>query len=291
METSSVDERNTVLEIFSRHYNAHPLIPDRNGTYRSPEAIHRECINEMYSWCRARNYLRLWAYLYVNWYKPGQWTLWARSANAKEIPVLKTTMIVESHWRKLKHDYLHRFNRPRIDLVIWVLISRVIPNALDRLEAIKNGDSRKVTASWRKAFKKQWKQLQSQPVEPTSIQRYQTNPTKWACACDAFLLSRFLICKHIIHCYDSIADPAKFFSKVRRQRSSPFWLDKQLVLREEYKELGISDLIANPVSDLESECHSEIDPEALEEDRLVPMEDESAPGIDTESFTSMMQLA
>lgn len=118
METSDVNERDTVLEIFCRHYNAHPLISDHNGTYRSPENIHRECITEMYSWCRARNYFRLWAYLYFNWYKPGQWELWARSANTKEIPVLKTTMIVESHWRKIKHDYLHRFNRPRIDLVV-----------------------------------------------------------------------------------------------------------------------------------------------------------------------------
>src|SRR5258708_5708098 len=67
---------------------------------------------------------------------PKQWKLWARSVNEKEIPVLKTTMIVESHWRKLKHDYLHRFNRPRIDLVICVLLSRLIPSAITRMHSL-----------------------------------------------------------------------------------------------------------------------------------------------------------
>ncbi|KAI9806204.1 MAG: hypothetical protein M1825_006319 [Sarcosagium campestre] len=136
------EERETVLQMFERHYNMHPLIPDQNGTYRSSNAIHRESIREIYTWCRARNYFRLWAYLWINWYKLGQWELWARAANEKEIAVLKTTMIVESHWRKIKHDYLHRFNRPRIDMVVWILISRAIPQAVERMKALLSGDSR-----------------------------------------------------------------------------------------------------------------------------------------------------
>jgi hypothetical protein len=48
IETSTADERNIVLNIFSCHYNMHPLIPDHNGIYQSAEAIHRECINEIY---------------------------------------------------------------------------------------------------------------------------------------------------------------------------------------------------------------------------------------------------
>ena len=59
-----------------------------------------------------------------------------------EIPVLKTTMIVESHWRVLKHQFLHRFNRPRIDLVTWILITRVMPDALVRMRAVKSGEKR-----------------------------------------------------------------------------------------------------------------------------------------------------
>lgn len=286
IETSSVTERDTVLEIFSRHYNAHPLIPDHNGTYRSPENIYKECITEIYSWCRARNYFRLWAYLYINWYKPGQWELWARSANGREIPILKTTMIVESHWRKIKHDYLHRFNRPRIDLVIWVLISRVIPNALNRMEAIRNNDNRKASASWRKAFKKEWKQFKDREIDPKSIQKYHTNPTMWTCACDAFLSSRFLICKHIIHRYDPITDPITFFTRVRRQRVSPFWVDKHLVLRPEYRK---TETVTH--SDADSDSESDIDLEDSQEDQLTAIDDEVPAEIDVEGFISMMQSA
>ena len=117
METKDTDDKETVINMFSNHFNAHPLIPDAYGTYRSAQHIRRECTREMYLWCRSRNYFRLWAYLWVNWYQPDQWALWARSVNENEIPVLKTTMIIESHWRKIKHDYLHSFNRPRL---IWL---------------------------------------------------------------------------------------------------------------------------------------------------------------------------
>ena len=71
-ETSSISEREIVLGMFSRHYNMHSLIPDQNGTYRSAEQIHLDCINELYAWCHSRNYFRLWAYLFVNWYAPEQ---------------------------------------------------------------------------------------------------------------------------------------------------------------------------------------------------------------------------
>ncbi|KAK9490143.1 hypothetical protein V1508DRAFT_425718 [Lipomyces doorenjongii] len=43
METTKVNEQDTVLDIFSRHYNCHPLIPDQNGSYQSAEYIHRSC--------------------------------------------------------------------------------------------------------------------------------------------------------------------------------------------------------------------------------------------------------
>src|SRR3954453_6547800 len=98
---------------------------------------------------------------------------------------LKTTMIVEAHWRKIKHDYLHRFNRPRIDLVLWILTSRVVPDAVTRMKSIQSGDHRKATASWRKAYKRQWKKLTDRKVEAENIQKYHTSPAKWTCACDA----------------------------------------------------------------------------------------------------------
>ena len=95
------------MRMFSRHFHRHPLIPDENGVCQNSESIRRKCVSEMYDLCRENDWVRVWNYMYLNWYRPGQWELWARSANDSEIPVLKTTMIIESHWRRIKRDYLH----------------------------------------------------------------------------------------------------------------------------------------------------------------------------------------
>src|SRR5436305_13594661 len=89
------------------------------------------------------------------------------------------------HWRKIKHDYLHRFNRPRIDLVIWVLISRSIPDGLTRMQALLQRNHRKATACWRKDFKREWKKRieRSNSLEADHIQRYHTDPVRWTCGC------------------------------------------------------------------------------------------------------------
>lgn len=233
-EPSNIAERDSVLAIVSRHFNSHSLIPDKNGTHRTADVIHSESATEMYRWCKSREYPYLWAYLFTHWYRPGQWELWARSANPNEIPALKTTMIVEAHWRKIKHDYLHRFNRPRIDLVIWILLSRIIPDCINRMDALIEGNHRKVSASWRKAFKKQWKDAATKEVPIDNIKKYHTDPFRWTCACDAFLESRFLICKHIISCHQSIQNPLTFFQNIRRRTTSPFWQHKQLVLLPQF---------------------------------------------------------
>ncbi|KAI0994364.1 hypothetical protein K3495_g13818, partial [Podosphaera aphanis] len=65
-----------------------------SAAFRSAEQIHFDCINELYAWCRARNYFRLWTYLFINRYAPDVWKLWARSANPDSMLVLKTTMII-----------------------------------------------------------------------------------------------------------------------------------------------------------------------------------------------------
>ena len=281
IETSTTQERESVLAIFCRHFNAHPSIPDRNGTFRTPETIHHESCLELYTWCRSRDYFRLWAYMFVNWYRPEQWKLWARSANAAEIPVLKTTMIIESYWRKIKHDFLHRFNRPRIDLVLWILISRVIPSALVRLRALRAGNHRTATSSWRKDFKRQWTELSNRRVEEQSFLQYHTNPQKWVCGCDFFVESRFLICKHIVHCFEPVRRPLEFFHNVRRQRSSPYWTSSggELVLRPSFVRFNAEQTLAKsegtenkPGS--ESDSESDLGGAAQYEDRLVDLDDE-----------------
>ncbi|KAI0996088.1 hypothetical protein K3495_g12092 [Podosphaera aphanis] len=41
--------------------------------------------------------------------------------------------------------------------------------------------------------------------------------------------------RHIVHCFEDFEDSIKFFGYVRRQRTMPFWVDRQLVLRPEFQ--------------------------------------------------------
>lgn len=121
LEPSTVDDRNALLNMIDKHLNSHPLIPDRAGVNIPSPEIYRRTVSELYQYCRSRAWYRTWSYLWVNWYRQQEWKPWARSTNEHEIPILRTPMILESHWRVIKHDFLDRLKRPRIDLVVWVL--------------------------------------------------------------------------------------------------------------------------------------------------------------------------
>lgn len=210
---------------------------------------------------------------------------YGRELQIPEIPTAKTTMIVESHWRTLKQDYLHRFNRPRADLVVWILTSQVLPDAVHQMKAISHEQFRIFKARWREAFKKQRRREAYKTVDPEKLKEHHTNPVNWVCACKSFLHSRFLICKHIIHCFET--PNAEFFETVSHQTTSPFWKDKQLILRPEYapnvqihsqgstggKELEENALEAAFYS---SESEAETDKDEEDEKEDIPMETQVA---------------
>lgn len=81
LETSTEEYRDAVLSIFIRHFNRHSSIPDQDGIFATAEQIYRDCAREMYRFCYARGWFRVWAYLWINWYTRSQWFRWARSAN------------------------------------------------------------------------------------------------------------------------------------------------------------------------------------------------------------------
>src|SRR5688572_31441528 len=80
----------------------------------------------------ANNLLRLWIYLWKKWYTKNRWNLWARASN-EEISHIKTTMIVESHWQHIKHDYLYKFHKPQIDHLCYILVKKVVNQQLHRI--------------------------------------------------------------------------------------------------------------------------------------------------------------
>ncbi|CAG8842208.1 11181_t:CDS:2, partial [Gigaspora margarita] len=74
--------RKQVIDLVEIHFSRHILLP------KSDE----------------NNLINLWIYFWNQWYCQKRWALWARAADS-EICHIKTTMIVESHWRHIKQTY------------------------------------------------------------------------------------------------------------------------------------------------------------------------------------------
>ncbi|CAD6983061.1 unnamed protein product [Tilletia controversa] len=215
------EQNEALVEFVCRHYNAHPLFPSISGASMTAEQLRVQAATEAYQFCKAKGWARVWAYLWTNWYRSDEWKLWARSASPT-IPVLKTTMICESHWRVVKHDYLHNFARPRIDHVAHIIRTRLIPHMVRRLQALLQGQTRMVTPSWKRELVTAWREAeQRDTVSDEAITRYKTCIHTWTCACESFLQSRFLICKHLVQTVNhmSTAD----IKAMERHREPPFW--------------------------------------------------------------------
>ncbi|RIB07984.1 hypothetical protein C2G38_2212845 [Gigaspora rosea] len=138
----------------------------------NPIDAHKECSavdpywkklndNAMHNFCllnlrkQKTNLIDLWIYFWNNWYCLKRWLLWARAADDK-ISHIRTTMIMESHWRHIKHDHLYKFHKPQIDHLCFILVTRVINQQLYRLHLLQQG---RYIVPQRKEFKHEWKSL------------------------------------------------------------------------------------------------------------------------------------
>jgi hypothetical protein len=208
------DLRQDIISLFEKHLHLHPLIPDINGNFLTSTEIWKASVEEMYNFCFTNDLRHVWAYLWSNWYEKKMWILWARSSVATKICIFRTTMLMESHWKVVKRDYLPKFFRPRLDLVTYIIISRLIPHHQQQFNKYQQG---REIVSWRKEFKREWVSLSKKNINGV----YLTNIETWTCSCPSFLLSRFFICKHLVHQSQFRID-SQFFRHVQRQGYYPF---------------------------------------------------------------------
>lgn len=85
--------RQPIIDLIEGHLCAHPLIPGYSAPTK--EGIREWAVKQMYEYCYKHHLPEVWAYLWENWYRPSRWEIWARSC-CPEIPILKTTLILES---------------------------------------------------------------------------------------------------------------------------------------------------------------------------------------------------
>ncbi|KAG6912376.1 hypothetical protein DXG01_015053, partial [Tephrocybe rancida] len=154
------EHREPIVENFRIHLHQHPKIPfnDVNFTRLTAAEIHNGAVKDMYTYCFENDLQQAWAYLWNRWYTPNQWKLWARSAD-DAISHLKTTMIVESLWKNVKHRDLKDFNRPRLDLVTHIVLTSVLPRVkltLATVCGLRRVGRAVALAGWQEDMKKDW---------------------------------------------------------------------------------------------------------------------------------------
>ncbi|KAJ7936962.1 hypothetical protein B0H13DRAFT_2303284 [Mycena leptocephala] len=130
-------------------------------------------------------------------------------------------MAVENFWRNLKHETLHHLLHPRLDQLIYLIATDVLP-AFEAKMQIFESDHRagrvKSLTPWQKAFKKEWKKLAARKLGTCT---YNTCVADWTCSCGQQKYNAYLLCKHLVHAVCT-PDPA-FFREVNRRRVIPFY--------------------------------------------------------------------
>jgi hypothetical protein len=183
------------MSMIERHYCAHPLIP-RGITHSNASDIWQESAKELYEYCYERDLIDLWVYFVDHWYRSDRWYLWARSSFQSLLPMGKTTMMIEAHWKVLKRNHLYYYHRARLDTLVWVISTKHFPQQMYKWARLI---ARRIEASdWEKDFIANWNALASRSEHTHADTLYQPDTETWVCGCPAYAHSRFPLCKHLV---------------------------------------------------------------------------------------------
>ncbi|KAJ7026511.1 hypothetical protein C8F04DRAFT_1212608 [Mycena alexandri] len=175
----------------------------------------------MYMFCFQRGLREAWGYFWTSWYSPKTWKLWACSTSPYLLR-LRTTMNVENFWRQLKHGFLHNHLRPRLDQLVWILVTQVTPAYLARAQILSDGH--------RLGRSRAPTQFQK---HVDADRKYITCVDLWTCTCKSQPLNSCHLCKHLV---DAVGHPPpKFWTQVMCRRTLPLYRHPALVPRSQEK--------------------------------------------------------
>lgn len=94
---------------------------------------------------------------------------------------------------------------------------------------LQNATRYREVSAWRKSFRAEWRKCEDRAIGNAEHveHAYRPDVKRWVCTCPAFLVSRFLICKHLIQLLHRV--PTTFFRTAQRNRTTPFWKHADLV--------------------------------------------------------------
>ena len=115
----------------------------------------------------------------------------------------------------MKGDYLYHFNLPQLDLLVWILIMKLVLTYYQKLEVMLND-----IGCFCELPKWRIKAMRTQITMPMN-ERYHPDIRNFICTCPQFIMSQFLLCKHLVQQL-SLVDP-HFFPKVTQNCTLPTW--------------------------------------------------------------------
>ena len=84
---------------------------------------------------------------------------------SKSLYCFRLNAYLNHSWRRIKKDFLHHFSNPRVNLLIWILVTKLAPAYYRKIDQILRPTTHYWELhSWRKSFKKEWKQLEKLPT-------------------------------------------------------------------------------------------------------------------------------
>ncbi|KAJ7195621.1 hypothetical protein GGX14DRAFT_537218 [Mycena pura] len=184
----------------------------------------------MYMFCYQRGLREVWGYMWTAWYCPEKYKLWARSTQPDRIGHWRTTMAVENFWRNLKHDTLRNLLRPRLDQLVFLIATEILPSFTAKMQIFdpnyRSGRAPELTP-FQAALKRNWKKLS---MNALGARNYSTNVQRWTCDCGQQKYNAYLLCKHLVQAV--APPPPNFFTEVVRRRVIPFYNHPSLKFKD-----------------------------------------------------------
>jgi len=140
--------RDSIVYLFMQHLHWHPITHLQQVPF-SPEnykmTIWKIQVEEMHRLCKELRESWAWEYLWENWYSPflvqmfiyrynpSRWRIWAR-AMSPYLPIIQSNAVVESFWGVLKRIHTRRMNRPKLELLVEVIMDRHLDQLLKLIQ-------------------------------------------------------------------------------------------------------------------------------------------------------------
>ncbi|KAJ7679837.1 hypothetical protein B0H17DRAFT_1138976 [Mycena rosella] len=120
--------------------------------------------------------------------------------------------------------------RPRLDKLVWILVTKVIPSYLVRAQVLDDGHRighSKSLSPFHKQFKALWKALPVLPISIDADKKYITRLDKWTCTCESLKFHSCHLCKHLVQGVPP--PPPCFWTEVVSRRTVPLYRHPALV--------------------------------------------------------------